>query len=175
MEMASKEDSSSSSSLEPLAVRHFVEKIISDFAAASNFIMAAIDDKPGLYRAMAGFSDDVDSNDNTISSISFTSHELANKTGTNDRYIREWLYQQFCAGYILHDTTADTFVLPKEHAIVLADEKDSPAFMGGAFQLMISALRSESKVIEAFKTGNGIDWSEHDSGSIRGPRKVQQS
>src|ERR671939_645986 len=107
--MTGKEDSSSSSSLEPLAVGHFVEKVISDFAAASNFIMAAIGDKLGLYRAMAGFSDDADSNNGTISSISFTSHGLANKTGTNGRYIREWLYQQVCAGYILHDTTADTF------------------------------------------------------------------
>jgi hypothetical protein len=86
--MTSKEDSSSSS-LEPLAVEHFVEKVIGDFAAASNFIMAAIGDKLGLYRAMAGFSDDADSNNGTISNISFTSHELANKTGTNERDILE--------------------------------------------------------------------------------------
>jgi hypothetical protein len=54
---------------------------------------------------------------------------------------------------------------------VLADEKNSPAFMGGAFQLMISALRSEPKVIEAFKTGDGIDWSEHDSGVFEGQER----
>jgi SAM-dependent methyltransferase len=89
------------------------------------------------------------------------------------RDIREWLAQQVSAGYVSHDSRTDRFVLPEEHAIVLADE-NSPAFMGGAFQLMISALKSQPKVIEAFKIGNGIDWSEHDSGVFEGQERFNR-
>jgi hypothetical protein len=56
------------------AVDHYVERVIGDFGSASNFVMAAIGDELGLYRTMAGFGGPI------------TSHELANKTGTSERY-----------------------------------------------------------------------------------------
>jgi 2-polyprenyl-3-methyl-5-hydroxy-6-metoxy-1,4-benzoquinol methylase len=98
---------------------------------------------------------------------SVTSEELASLTNTNERYIREWLAEQACGGYITYDSKTSRYSLPKEHAIALTDES-SPAYVAGAFQLVMSALKVEPKVTEAFRTGGGFDWSEHDVGFFEG-------
>ena len=129
-------------------VEHFVKLTVNDIGAALNSVLVVIGDKLGLYKAMAEAGP-------------LTSADLAKRTGTNERYIREWLAVQVCSGYITYDTHTTRYTLPKEHALVLADE-NSPYFAVGAFQHLIAATRIELKLLNAFRTGGGIDWREHD-------------
>ena len=143
--------------VDPQKIEQFISKVINDLGATSNVALAFIGDKLGLYKAMA----------QTKSGSGVTSHELASVTNTSERYIREWLAGQVCGGYIKYDPKTDTYTLPKEHAIALTDES-SPAYVAGAFQLVMSALKIEPKVTQAFRTGGGFDWSEHDPGFFEG-------
>src|SRR5215218_6357948 len=83
--------------------------------------------------------------------------ELAQRTGTTERYVREWLNAQAAGGYVEYDPEQRRYTLPPEHAVVLADE-DSPYFLPGAFQLMAASVRDEPKIREAFRSGAGVGW-----------------
>jgi SAM-dependent methyltransferase len=144
--------------IDPQKIEQFISKVISDLGATSSVALAFIGDKLGLYKAMAK----ADGSDRGL-----TSQELASLTRTNERYVREWLAQQVCGGYIKYDSKTDKYSLPKEHAVVLTDET-SPAYLPGVFQLIISALRAEPKVSEAFRTGKGFSWTEHEHGVFEG-------
>jgi SAM-dependent methyltransferase len=99
-----------------------------------------------------------------------TSAQLAAKTGTSERCVREWLAAQAAAGYVEYDATAQRYVLPPEHAVALADE-ESPACVIGGFQGMTAAMRAEPRVAEAFKSGGGVGWHEHDPGLFIGTER----
>lgn len=137
-------------------VGEFVSKVVSDLNATANCALVFIGDKLGFYKAMMNTKNDT-----------VTPQELAAITNTNERFVRDWLAEQVCAGYMTYDSKTAKFTLPKEHAFVLADES-SPAYMSGAFQLVLSALKSEAKVTQAFRTGQGFSWSEHDPGVFEG-------
>lgn len=137
-------------------IGEFVSRVVSDLNATANCALVFIGDKLGFYKAM------MNSKDGTV-----TSQELATLTNTNERFVRDWLAEQVCTGYMTYDSKTTKFMLPKEHALVLADES-SPAYMSGAFQLVLSALKSEAKVTQAFRTGQGFGWSEHDPGVFEG-------
>ena len=137
-------------------VGEFVSKVVSDLNATANCALVFIGDKLGFYKAM------MNTKNGTV-----TPQELAAITNTNERFVRDWLAEQVCAGYMTYDSKTAKFTLPKEHAFVLADES-SPAYMSGAFQLVLSALKSEAKVTQAFRTGQGFSWSEHDPGVFEG-------
>nr|WP_296074307.1 methyltransferase domain-containing protein [uncultured Actinoplanes sp.] len=125
---------------------NFVFKAVGDFGAMLAGSMAVIGDKLGLYRAMAGAGP-------------LTPAELADRTGTAERYLREWLSAQAAAGYV--EVTGDgRFELPTEHAIALADES-SPASVIGGFELTLAAIRSTDRLVDAFRTGEGVGWHEH--------------
>src|SRR6202048_5465133 len=96
-----------------------------------------------------------------------TSSELAEKTGTSERYIREWLTAQPPGGAVTYDAPAGRYLLPPEQAMALADE-DSPAFVGGAFELATATIKAEPKIEQAFKSGAGVGWHEHDAGVFTG-------
>jgi ubiquinone/menaquinone biosynthesis C-methylase UbiE len=102
----------------------------------------------GLYKAMAGAG--------TISS-----HELAARTGCAERYLREWLNSQAASGYVGYHAVSDTYELFPEQAMVLADE-DSGVFLPHAWQVPASMWFDEARTVEAFRTGAGVAWSEHD-------------
>jgi Methyltransferase domain len=89
-----------------------------------------------------------------------TASELAKSTGTAERYIREWLSSQAAGGYVTYDSGTGKFHLTEEQALALADE-NSPAFLPGAFQTALAALKVEERLTECFKTGEGIGWHEH--------------
>ncbi|MBU2670399.1 class I SAM-dependent methyltransferase [Actinoplanes bogorensis] len=125
---------------------NFVFKAVGDFGAQLSGALAVIGDKLGLYRAMAGAGP-------------LTAGELAARTGTAERYVREWLCAQAAAGYVEY-AGDERFVLPAEHAIALTDES-SPACVIGGFELMLAAVRSTDRLIEAFRTGEGVGWHEH--------------
>jgi SAM-dependent methyltransferase len=126
----------------------FMHKMVGDLGAAASAVLVDIGDKLGLYRAMAGAGP-------------LTSQELADRTGTNERYVREWLSNQAASGYVTYDAASNRFTLPPEQALALAVE-GSPVFLPGAFQIMATMFRDEAKILEAFRTGKGVGWHEHD-------------
>ena len=129
---------------------------VGELGATLNAALVVIGDRLGLYKAMAGAG-------------ALTPAELAERTGTSERYVREWLNAQAAGGYV---TYADgRYTLPPEHAVALADE-DSPAFLPGAFQLMTAAVRDEPKITEAFRSGAGVGWHEHIARPLRGLRAL---
>jgi SAM-dependent methyltransferase len=129
-------------------VHEFVGKAFGDLAGALTASLVVIGDKLGLYRAMAGAGP-------------LTPAELATKTGTGERYVREWLSGQAASGYVTYDAASGRYSLPDAHAVALTDE-DSPACVLGGFQGMTAAMKATPKVIEAFRNGGGVGWHEHD-------------
>jgi 2-polyprenyl-3-methyl-5-hydroxy-6-metoxy-1,4-benzoquinol methylase len=154
--------SSSSSSKTPTIdnekLQQFMGKVLSDFGGAASCVLAYIGDKLGLYKAMSDFGKPI------------TSQELANSTGTSERYIREWLANQAAGGYLVYDSNSQRYTLPYEHAQALVNE-NSPAFVAGGFQLLMSLFRDEPKFLEVFKTGKGIAWGEHDKDLYQGTER----
>ncbi len=125
----------------------FMGKALADMGAAVNTSLILIGDRLGLYKAMAGAGP-------------LTSQELADRTETSERYVREWLSAQATGGYVSFDPASDKFTLPDEQAMALAID-NSPAFIPGAYQIIASTVLDEPKVREAFKTGGGVGWHEH--------------
>jgi SAM-dependent methyltransferase len=101
---------------------------------------------------------------------SMTAADLAQRTGTHERYVREWLAAQASAGYIDYDAGADRFQLNPEQAMVFADE-DSPAFMAGAFEVLSALWADEPKVADVFRTGAGLAWHDHSACLFRGTER----
>jgi SAM-dependent methyltransferase len=138
-------------------VNAFVEKAMADLGGALTASMVAIGDKLGLYRSMAGAGP-------------LTAAELASRTGTAERPVREWLAAQAAAGYVDYDSATGRYELPAEHAVALTQE-DSTAFVAGGFQGMTAAMRAAPKVAEAFRTGKGLGWHEHDADLFEGTER----
>lgn len=126
----------------------FVHQAVGDLGAAISGLLVHIGDRLGLYKAMAGAGP-------------VTSAGLAARTGTAERYVREWLGNQAAGGYVGYDPNAGTYELPAEHAMVFADE-DSPVFLGGAFESVASCYTDHELFLDAFRTGAGVGWEEHD-------------
>ena len=99
-----------------------------------------------------------------------TSEQLASKTGTIERCVREWLANQAAGGYIKYDPFTQKYSLPKEHAMVLVDENSTAYSMGG-FQGTVAFFKDIPKVIEAFRTGEGLSWEDHDAELYQGTER----
>jgi SAM-dependent methyltransferase len=99
-----------------------------------------------------------------------TSATLTQRTGTTERYVREWLGNQAAGGYVVYNPADGTYELPAEQAMVVANE-DSPVFLGGAFETIASCYADHDVFVDAFRTGAGVGWHEHDerlfSGVVR--------
>jgi SAM-dependent methyltransferase len=135
-------------------VNQFVGQALGELGATLNAALVVIGDRLGLYKAMAGAGP-------------LTAAELAERTETNERSVREWLNAQAAGGYVTYDPDGGRYELPAEHAFVLADE-DSPAFLPGAFELMTAAVRDEPQITESFRHGSGVGWHEHSHGVFAG-------
>lgn len=98
----------------------FMNQLVSELGATVGAALVVTGDRLGLGKAMAGAS-------------GVTARDLAERTGTSERYIHEWLCAQAAGGYVDYDPTTRHFALPPEHALALADES-SPFFACGAFQ-----------------------------------------
>jgi len=140
--------------LEPDALNAFVGKMLGDLGAAASAVLVIIGDKLGLYRELdkAG---------------PLSSSELAARTATNERYVREWLANQAASGYIDYDPATQRFSLPPERAFMLADET-SPLYIHGAFQIVEAMMAAEPQISERFRTGRGFGWHEHDARLFEG-------
>jgi SAM-dependent methyltransferase len=133
--------------INPDKLNEFLGKAIVDFGATFNAALIRIGDKLGLYKALAAGGPQ-------------TSGELAERTATAERYVREWLSTQAAGGYVTYDPGTGKFHLSEEQAFAMADE-NSPAFLPGAFQVALAAVRAEEQLTEKFKTGKGMGWHEH--------------
>jgi len=132
-------------------------KAVNEMGAAFNAALVLLGDQLGLYRAMAGAGP-------------LTSHQLAARTDTHERYVREWLAAQAAGGFVAYDPDTGHYTLPNEQAMALAVE-DSPAFLPGAYQIIQSVLIDVPRIAEAFKTGEGVGWEEHHPGLFCGTER----
>jgi 2-polyprenyl-3-methyl-5-hydroxy-6-metoxy-1,4-benzoquinol methylase len=124
----------------------FLGKAVGDLGAAMSAALISIGDELGFYKALAGGA--------------LTASELARKTGTNERYVREWLANQAAGGYVEYDATTETFSLSPEQAACLADP-NGPADLPGAFQIVRDVFHVRDRAVENFRTGSGMEWGEH--------------
>jgi SAM-dependent methyltransferase len=139
-------------------LEQFVGQAVGDMAAAISGLLVHAGDRLGLYRAMAGAGP-------------VTPEALADRTGTTSRYVREWLSNQAAGGYVTYRPEDGTFELPAEHAAVLADE-ESPVFLGGAFEGIASCYSDHQRIVDAFRTGAGVGWEQHDERLFSGVRRL---
>lgn len=124
----------------------FIGQFVTDLGASVHAGMVVIGEKLGLYKALAGRP--------------LSSTQLAEKTGTDERYLREWLSSQAAGGYITYDADTDTFGLTEEQVFTLADEH-SPAYLPGAFELALGSLAAVPRIVQSFRSGAGMGWHEH--------------
>ena len=143
----------SSPNFDAVKLGAFMEKAVMDMGAAMHATLVVIGDKLGLYRAMAGAG-------------WMTPSELAAKTRTTERYVREWLNANAASGYVHYDAVTQRFELPPEQAFALTVQ-DLP----GAFHIISSCFKDEPKITQAFKTGEGVGWHEHDANLFFGTER----
>jgi 2-polyprenyl-3-methyl-5-hydroxy-6-metoxy-1,4-benzoquinol methylase len=118
-----------------------------EFGATVNAALVVIGDRLGLYRELAAAGPS-------------TPSELAQRTGAAERYVREWLNAQAASGWVDYDADSARYSMSPEQALMFADP-ESPAFVGGGFQLALGAAESRDHIAEAFATGTGFGWGEH--------------
>lgn len=125
-----------------------VTRALGDLSAGYGGVMVSLGAKLGLYKAMAGAGP-------------ISAKELAARTGCAERYVKEWLNSQVAGGYLGYHAVSDTYELGPEQAMVLADE-DSPVYLPFAWNVPASMWFDEHKTIEAFRSGRGVAWGDHD-------------
>ncbi len=125
----------------------FVFRAVDEVGATLNTALVVMGDKLGLYRALAGAG-------------GLSPAELADRTGTAERYVREWLNAQAAGGYVVYDPDSGQYTLPPEQAMALTDS-DSPAYLPGFFQIALGSVRDSPRIVEAARNGDGVGWHEH--------------
>src|SRR5579863_2824993 len=145
--------STSAQPLNEAKLHEFVMKAVGEMGAAMNAALILIGDKLGLYKAMAGAGP-------------LSPAELAAKTKTTERYVREWLNANAASGYVSYDAASKRFELPPEQAFALTTV-DLP----GAFHIISACFKDEPKITQAFRTGDGVGWHEHDANLFFGTER----
>jgi 2-polyprenyl-3-methyl-5-hydroxy-6-metoxy-1,4-benzoquinol methylase len=125
----------------------FVFRAVDEVGATLNAALVVMGDKLGLYRALAA-------------SGGLSAAELAERTGTAERYVREWLNAQAAGGFVSYEAERGLYWLPPEQAIALTDS-DSPAYLPGFFQLALGSVIDSPKITEKARSGDGFGWHEH--------------
>jgi SAM-dependent methyltransferase len=137
-------------------LNEMIGKVITDIGATFHAPLVLIGEKLGLFKHLA--------------SGKMNGKELAAVTDTAERYVQEWLPAMASGGYVSYDPKDKKYYLTEEQTMVLADE-ESPAYMPGAFQAATAAIKSEPKITEAFRTGAGVGWHEHDAELFHGTER----
>ncbi len=138
-------------------LHNLLGKMVSDMGAAAAAPLVILGDKLGLYRALA--------DDGPL-----TTEQLADRTGTTERYVREWCAAQAGSGYIDFDPHENTFSMSPEQQSVFADP-DSPTCMTGGYYAISSLFADEPKITHAFQSGEGVAWGDHSSCLFCGTEK----
>lgn len=131
----------------PHEIEAFVGQVVADLSAAFSGVLVNVGRKLGLYQAMAGLG-------------ACTSTALAEATGIRERYVREWLANQAAGGYVAYDPARQTYALPPAQAMVLTQD-ESPVFMAPAFEVAASFWLDEERIVDAFRSGEGLGWHQH--------------
>jgi SAM-dependent methyltransferase len=126
----------------------FLGKVVGDFGAALSSSLVYIGQKLGLYKALTEAGP-------------VTSTQLAEKTSTNERYVREWLVNQAASGYVDYDKDTGRYSLAPEQAVALADD-NSPFYVGGGFYVIKAMMNAVPRIEDSFKNGGGMLWADHD-------------
>src|SRR4051812_24077358 len=125
----------------------FVFRAVDEVGAALNAALVVMGDKLGLYRALVGTG-------------GLSPAELAERTGTAERYVREWLNAQAAGGFVSYDPDSGRYALPPEQAVALTDA-DSPAYLPGFFQIALGSVIDSPRIVEKARSGEGLGWHEH--------------
>jgi 2-polyprenyl-3-methyl-5-hydroxy-6-metoxy-1,4-benzoquinol methylase len=147
----------STTEIDEAKLEAFMGQAVTDMGAIISAPLFVIGEKLGLYKAMAHAGP-------------LTSQEVAERSGAAERYVREWLRNQAAGGYITYDPDSDRYTLPDEHALALADE-DSPFYILGVYDSIASLYADEDQILEAFRSGRGMGWHEHDHRLFRGTER----
>jgi SAM-dependent methyltransferase len=131
----------------------FLGRFVGDLGATGAAGNVVVGERLGLYRALAAGAQ--------------LPEELARRTDTSPRYVEEWLRGQAAGGYVEYDAGTGRYSMTEEQAFALTDP-DGPVFVPGAFQLALGTLRAEERIVEAFRTGAGVGWHEHDDDVFAG-------
>src|ERR1700683_2251191 len=137
-------------------LEQFVGQFVTDLGATVHAGMVVIGDRLGLYKALAAGA--------------LNAAELAAITRTDERYVREWLASQAAGGYITYNAETHKFGMTEEQALTLANE-DGPAYLPGAFELALGSLAAVPRITEAFRSGAGMGWGEHEDRVFHGCEK----
>ncbi|MFL6401446.1 MAG: methyltransferase domain-containing protein [Nitrososphaeraceae archaeon] len=129
-------------------IQLFMNKAIGDIAGSSTAMLVIIGERLGLYKAMAQ------------SNSPISVKELADKTGTVERLVSEWLANQVASGYIEYDPSSRKYRLPSEHALALADE-NSPIYLQGIFKAIKSYFKDEEEFLKMFRGERTLSWMDH--------------
>jgi Rv2258c-like winged HTH domain len=140
--------------IDPDRLNALLGQAVVEFGAAVNAALVVIGDRLGLYRALAAAGP-------------LLPAELAQRTGTAERYVREWLGAQAASGFAGYDPDSGTYALSPEQAAAFADES-SPAFVGGGFQVALGAAADVQRIQDAFLTGQRVGWHEHGNDVFEG-------
>jgi len=138
-------------------LNQFVGQFVTDLGATVHAGLVVIGEKLGLYKALAAGGP-------------MTSAQLASKTNTDERYLREWLSSQAAGGYVTYIAATNQFSLSQEQAFTLANEA-SPAYLPGAFELALGSLAAVPRIADSFRSGAGMGWHEHADGVFHGCEK----
>lgn len=137
-------------------LEQFLGQFVNDLGATVHAGMVVIGERLGLYKALAASP--------------LTPTELAAITRTDERYVREWLASQAAGGYITYNSQTHKFGMTEEQALTLANE-DGPAYLPGAFELALGSLAAVPRITEAFRSGEGMGWGEHEDRVFHGCEK----
>src|SRR5215475_5320699 len=133
-------------SIDEAKLNEFLGKAVTDLGAALSATLMLVGDRLGLYKALAKGP--------------LTAAELAERTGTHERYVREWLANQGAGGYVQYDAAANKWSLSPEQALCLADPH-GPVDMPGAYNIVEATFHALDRTLDNFKTGKGMEWGEH--------------
>ena len=136
-------------------LEEFLGRAVGDWGSAMGGLLAYVGDRLGLYRAMAGAGP-------------LTPEQLAAKTGTHPRMVKEWLASQAAGGYVMYAN--NKYSLSAEQEFALANE-NSPAYIMGGYQILLSVFQDADKVIEAIRTGKGLGWGDHNTHLFEGTER----
>lgn len=133
-------------SIDEEKLHEFLHQAVGDMSAACSATMMLLGDRLGLYK--------------TLSEGTMTAAELARRTGTAERYVREWLCNQAAGGYVQYDADTEQYSLSEEQALCLANP-DSPVDVPGAYGIVEAMFHALDRNEDNFRTGKGMEWGEH--------------
>jgi len=142
-------------------LEELIEAATTDIGAIAYAPLAVIGDRLGLYDALAEHGP-------------LTASELADRTDTAERYVREWLAAGAASDYVNYDPEAERYSLSPEQALLLSDTDGPASPLAGLFQIATAAGKAMPEIETAFRTGEGVGWHEHDEGLFEGMMRTSE-